>query len=85
MTSDRDRTIANCLAHLHHPHSTALFRFGRVMQENLLARGCLLAGVAACRDKAAQSRAKVLQKAVHKAFSTLISPKNKKNQAIYPG
>lgn len=29
-------------------------RFGRVMQENLLARGCLLAGVAACRDKAAQ-------------------------------
>ncbi len=30
----------------------AYFRFGSVMLENLMSRGCLLSGVRACRDKA---------------------------------
>ena len=31
-------------------------RFGRVMLENLLARGCQLSGAAACRDQESQVR-----------------------------
>ncbi len=48
------------------------FRFGSVMLENLMSRGCLLSGVRACRDKAGDRNTSVHRMAHLKGLGRIV-------------